>query len=202
MNFAGAQYQCRWLRGTALLAVCCWAVIADAESPSPTGPLPIFSDQSLEFFEREVRPLLGKRCYECHSARAKELQGGLRLDSRAAALQGGDTGPAVVPGKPKQSLLVDAVNYGELYQMPPKSKLPKEEIAALTKWIELGAPWPDEKIAVAAASGDSAGFDLAARKAAHWAWQPIVKPTAPAVKNTSWPAGVSDRFILAKLEER
>src|SRR4051812_10188326 len=80
-------------------------------------------DAGLEFFEKEVRPLLVKRCYECHSATAKRLEGGLRLDSRELAIKGGDTGAALVPGKPKQSLLVDAINYGEMYQMPPKSKL-------------------------------------------------------------------------------
>src|SRR5262245_66032226 len=100
------------------------------------------NDAGLEFFEKQVRPLLAARCYECHSGKSVKLEGGLRLDSLAAALKGGETGPAVVPGKPKESLLVDAINYGELYQMPPKSKLPPEEIAVLTKWVEMGAPWP------------------------------------------------------------
>ncbi|MEX2140230.1 MAG: PSD1 and planctomycete cytochrome C domain-containing protein [Pirellulales bacterium] len=198
MSQVGNQCHGQWLRMIALFVACSLPVIADAESP--TSPSPVFSDELLEFFEKEVRPLLDKRCYECHSARAKKLQGGLRLDSRAAVLEGGDTGPAVVPGKPKRSLLVDAINYGELYQMPPRSKLPKKEIAALTKWIELGAPWPKENAAVAKSSGDSSGFDLAERRAAHWAWQPIERPTPSAVKNLSWPADDIDRFILAKLE--
>src|SRR3954466_9917127 len=86
---------------------------------------------AFEFFEREVRPLLVGRCQECHGARKQK--GGLRLDSRASGLAGGSTGPAVVPGKARESLLIDAINYGELYQMPPKSKLLANEIAVLTR---------------------------------------------------------------------
>src|SRR4051812_15169505 len=98
-----------------------------------------------EFFEKHARPILAARCFECHSVKAAKAKGGLRLDSRAAAIKGGDTGPAVVPGKPEESLLVDAINYGELYQMPPKGRLRDDEIATLTKWIKIGAPWPEEK---------------------------------------------------------
>src|SRR5689334_17665938 len=100
-------------------------------------------EAGVEFFEKHVRPILVARCYECHSGQSEKVQGGLRLDSRAAAMTGGDTGPAVVPGNLRESLLVDAINYGELYQMPPKSKLPAEEIAVLTKWVEQGAPWAE-----------------------------------------------------------
>src|SRR5262245_19791475 len=81
---------------------------------------------NLEFFEKSVRPILVERCQACHGA--SKQKGGLRLDSRQAILAGGSTGPAVIPGKPEDSLLVDAINYGEQYQMPPKSKLPAAEI--------------------------------------------------------------------------
>jgi hypothetical protein len=164
----------------------------------PGASRPAFSDESLEFFEKEVRPLLVKRCFECHSGEAQELQAGLRLDSREAALKGGDTGAAIVPRKPKQSLLIDAINYGELYQMPPKSKLPAEEIAIFTRWVELGAPWPETK--AVPSEQYAAKFDLAGRKAAHWSWKPIQNPPPPVINNNSWPAGDIDRFILAKLE--
>src|SRR6185503_7779348 len=133
---------------------------------------------------------------ECHSEKAARIKGGLRLDSRSGALKGGDTGPAVVPGKPKESLLVDAINYGELYQMPPKSRLPAEEIATLTKWVEMGAPWPEEKGPAALTKE----FDLARHKAEHWCWQPLKKPDLPKVKNEVWIKQPLDRFILAKLE--
>jgi hypothetical protein len=134
-----------------------------------------------EFFEKQVRPILVARCYGCHSGTAKRLEGGLRLDSLAAATKGGGTGPAVVPGKPKESLLVDAINYGELYQMPPKARLPAEEVATLTKWVEMGAPWPKDADAAALASGTE--FDLAKRKASHWCWQPLRDPEVPKLRD-------------------
>ena len=86
------------------------------------GPGPQADPAAVEFFEKSVRPILAARCQGCHGP-AKQ-KGGLRLDARATILAGGTTGPAVVPGNPKESLLVDAINYGETYQMPPKSKLP------------------------------------------------------------------------------
>src|SRR5262245_60384259 len=95
--------------------------------------------EAVEFFGKEVRPVLANRFQGCHGP--EKQKGGLRLDSREAILQGGDTGPAVVPGQPAESPLVEAINYGELDQMPPKSKLPALEIAALTRWVQMGAPW-------------------------------------------------------------
>ena len=113
------------------------------------------------------------------------------------SLKGGDTGAAIVPGKPKESLLVDAINYGDTYQMPPKKRLNPEQIAVLTKWVEMGAPWPKETMKV-----DPKKFDLAARRANHWCWQPIKPQTPPAVKNAAWPKQPLDQFILAKLEQK
>ena len=161
-------------------------------------------EQADEFFEKQVRPILISRCFDCHSGKladgAKEPKGNLRLDSLEAAKKGGDTGPAVVPGNLKESLLVDAINYGQLYQMPPKTKLPAEEIATLTKWVEMGAPWPKGAGESLAASDKT--FDLAKRKADHWCWQPVKKVAPPSVKNEAWPRQPLDRFILAKLEEK
>jgi hypothetical protein len=157
-------------------------------------------DAGIEFFEKQVRPILVARCYECHSGTAKRLEGGLRLDSLAAAMKGGGTGPAVVPGKPKESLLVDAINYGELYQMPPKSRLPAEEIATLTKWVEMGAPWPKDAVAAAGATSE---FDLAKRKASHWCWQPLTSPAVPKLRDSN--AAIRnpiDAFVRAKLEAK
>lgn len=179
----------------ALTALMLSAVIA----PNVSG-----DDIGNEFFERQVRPILVARCFECHSDKTEKPKGNLRLDSRSGALKGGDTGPAIVPGKAKDSLLVDAINYGELYQMPPKNKLPAEEIAALTKWIESGAPWPAAKSQESGARGPDSnkGFDLAQRKAEHWCWRPIVRPPVPAIQNPkSKIQNPIDAFILAKLEE-
>ena len=113
-------------------------------------------------------------------------------------MAGGDTGPAIVPGKPGESLLVDAVNYGDTYQMPPKSKLASDEVAVLTRWVEIGAPWPEE---AEAAKISRTKFDLAERRAAHWAWQPIgTAARRRRLPTRRWPLAPVDRFILARLE--
>jgi hypothetical protein len=116
-------------------------------------------------------------------------------------LSGGNSGPAVVPGKPGESLLVDAINYGDIVQMPPKSKLPKGEIEALTRWVERGAPWPATDVARKPAMSPGGGIDLAER-AKHWSFRPIRDPRPPDVKESSWPLGPIDRFLLAALEAR
>jgi len=156
--------------------------------------------EQLEFFESKVRPILVERCYECHSAKLEEPKGGLKVDSLPALLAGGETGPAVVPGNLKESLLIDAINYGDLYQMPPKSKMPEAEIATLTKWVEQGAPWPKEADPAAVPSASSKAFDLQQRKAEHWCWQPIQNPPLPTVRVSGWAKQDLDRFIQARLE--
>lgn len=138
-------------------------------STGQTEDRPDFSESSIEFFEKQVRPILTSRCLECHSS-DKTPKGGLNLDKRDAVLRGGDTGPAVVLDKPATSLFISAINYGDIYQMPPKSKLPADEIAVLTKWVELGLPWPKEASTTAS---NVKPFDLAARAAEHWCWQPL-----------------------------
>jgi hypothetical protein len=178
-----------------------WACFAVLLSGAATGMVIGADKTGAEYFEKQVRPILAARCFECHSGQIAKPKGGLRLDSRSSALKGGDTGPAVVPGKLKESLLVDAINYGELYQMPPKSRLPAEEIAALTKWVEMGAPWPADT-AAGAAGGSGGEFNLSKRKAEHWCWQPIKAVDPPAVKNAAWIKQPLDRFILAKLEAK
>jgi hypothetical protein len=178
-----------------VIVAACVAVCA----PNASAEQPEFDEASVEFFEKSVRPLLVKRCYECHSGAAEEPKGGLRLDSRAAIFAGGDTGPAIDPASPKQSLLLDAINYGDIYQMPPKSKMPEEEIAILTRWIELGAPWPKEDANASLAREE---FNLQARKQSHWAWRPVERVSPPAVKNSTWAMQSLDAFILAPLEEK
>lgn len=114
-------------------SVACWASIlsacvvnaADEAKPVAEGEVK-FDEASLEFFESKVRPILSSCCYECHGP-DRPVKGGLRMDSRAAILAGGDTGAAAVPKQPKQSLFIDAINYGDVYQMPPKGKLPPAE---------------------------------------------------------------------------
>jgi hypothetical protein len=151
----------------------------------------------LEFFEKEIRPLLVEHCYSCHSGSSEKLQASLRVDSRDALLQGGDSGPAIEPGDADGSLFIAAVRY-ESYEMPPKGKLADDEIKAFEKWVEMGAPWPagDEPTEL---QGEPE-FDLQRRKAEHWAWQPISSPEVPAVKASDWPRAELDHFVLAKLE--
>ncbi|NNJ24103.1 PSD1 and planctomycete cytochrome C domain-containing protein [Alienimonas chondri] len=171
------------------------AVAADDAATGAGAP----TAEQLQFFETKVRPLLAERCYSCHSAKADPIQAGLLVDSRASLLAGGDSGAALVPGELDDSLLIEAVRYESYaYDMPPSGKLPDEEIATLERWVAMGAPWPEE----AAPTADAARpqFDLEARKAEHWAWQPIASPEAPAVEDESWPRSDIDRFILADLE--
>jgi hypothetical protein len=178
-----------------------------ADRPASTpGPDPAW----VEFFEQSVRPILVERCQGCHG-RSKQ-KGGLRLDSRQAALKGGSSGPAVVPGQPEQSLLVSAINYGDLYQMPPKSKLPAEEIEALTNWVKQGAPWgldsaPSGKQASPGPGGSKTPIvDLDApgefaRRARSWCFQPLQSPVPPAspVQESQWCRNPIDCFLLAGL---
>nr|MCU0719615.1 hypothetical protein [Pirellula sp.] len=122
------------------LALLSWASLGFASDQSQS--VGVISPADREFFEKEVRPILVKRCFECHGGSAAE--GGLSLASKSGWEQGGESGPAIIPGAPHSSLLIDAINHQSLI-MPPKErseKLPSNEIAVLTKWVELGAPDP------------------------------------------------------------
>ena len=155
-----------------------------------------FSASQIEHFEKNIRPLLSKRCFQCHSQNAKRLEGGLYLDSRAGMLEGGDTGPSLVPGKASESLLVDAIGYEGDYLMPPRGKLPDAEIKLLTEWVNDGAPWPTEE-----SSGPArARFDLEDRKRTHWCWQPVKKVTPPAVQDERWAQSAIDRFLYSAMK--
>ncbi|QDU07863.1 PSD1 and planctomycete cytochrome C domain-containing protein [Gimesia aquarii] len=171
-----------------------------AEEPkSQADSVPLFSAQQLEFFEKSIRPLLAEHCYQCHSGKAKRLEGGLRLDSRDLILKGGDSGPSVEFKKPHASLLLEAIRY-ESFEMPPDTRLKKEQIGLLTHWVEMGLPWPNEEPPVE--SGNAEIFDLKKRRAEHWVWQPIQDVSPPKVKNKSWSHHPVDHFILARLEEK
>src|SRR5436190_7822200 len=167
----------------------------DAPQSAPDDPA------GIEFFEKKIRPVLVERCHSCHSAGAAKLKGGLRLDTLETALKGGDTGPAFVAGQPEKSLIVEAVSYQNVdLRMPPKGKLPAQQIADLREWVKRGAPWSKEKDA--GTTGTKGEFNLARRKAEHWAWRPLRSDPPPAVKNEAWVRRPLDRFLLAKLEER
>jgi mono/diheme cytochrome c family protein len=155
------------------------------------------SDEGLRLFREKVEPLLKRECYACHASTAKELQGGLLLDSRQGILHGGDTGAAIVPGKSDESLLVQALRHQGDYAMPPeKPRLTESLIADVARWIDLGAPDPRTG---EVASPDQARLEQGRQ---HWAFQPVRRPPLPVVKNIAWLKSPIDAFILARLEER
>jgi hypothetical protein len=149
-----------------------------------------------EFFEKSIRPLFIEHCHECHSASSKKLKGGLKLDTREEVLKGGDSGPALVPGDPDKSLIIKAVRWSDPdMEMPPTNKLKPEQIAALEKWVRMGAPHTGKSAAVAS-------VDSPASKTNHWAYQPVRAAKVPEPKSKNWPKNDIDRFILAKLETK
>ena len=163
----------------------------------PCGAEP--SAQQLAFFESHVRPVFVNRCYECHGDGSDES--GLNLESLAALLRGGKRGPAIVPGDPKKSLLILAVNHADQLHMPPKTKIPTREIAALTRWVQMGAPWPNAAPVAATKAADAEGAVITDEQRAFWAFQPPITSTLPSIKATGWPLSPVDHFVLARLEE-
>ena len=160
--------------------------------------LPGLQAAEFDFFEKQIRPLFHKHCYECHSTEGGKAKGGLVLDSREGWVTGGDSGPAIVPGDPGASLLIRAVSYsdGDL-KMPPKYRLSEGEQEALAKWVESGAPDPR--------SGEVAKkteeIDLAKGRE-FWSFQPVTNPGAPKVDTAldqGDPLGPIDRFVLNRL---
>ena len=178
----------RWI----LLVCLAWFVVP-VRADKPTA-------DELAFFESKIRPILVENCYECHSTDAEDIEGGLVLDSKWGWETGGDGGPAIVPGKVKDSLLVHAIDYKEdiISGMPPRSKLPDADIKLLKQWIEMGAPDPRAKV-----EGDRPlveAFDLIKRYNEHWSWRPIQDPEPPKVSDGRWPLNDLDRFVLSRLE--
>lgn len=158
--------------------------------------------QSAEFFESRVRPLLIEICGDCHT---DDEKGGLRVDSRAALLKGGEHGPAIVPGDADKSLLIRAVRQEPGVVKMPKggTKLSDADVAALTAWVQAGAPWPEAKPSGSAApppSPLSVDRPLTPEQRAWWSFQPLAHPSVPAVQHEGWAKTDIDRFVLARLE--
>ena len=180
-------------RGAAALGLAWAAWPSGATAAGPEG---------VEFFENHIRPLLAQNCYKCHSAEAGKAKGELLLDTRDGLYRGGDSGPAIVPGDPKASLIIQAVSYeNDDLQMPPKNKLPDAAIAKLTEWIKMGAP--DPRDGKSAEITDKDEFDIAKRKAEHWAWQPVRQGIQPPAldADAGWPQTSIDQFVLARLQQ-
>ena len=149
-----------------------------------------FPAEQIEFFETKIRPLLVEKCYHCHSTDAPELRGELYADSRLGLITGGDSGAAISPGQPDDSLLIDSINYRSM-EMPPNGKLDPEQIAALTHWVEIGAPWPRVTSAPGAQSTsektDWTSFDWEPPQACHRTPRQVPR-FWPAASTTIWSA--------------
>ena len=178
-----------------LLALVSVAGLSAADAPEPK-----MDPAGLEFFEKNIRPILTERCYECHSKEKGVSKGGLILDSRQGMLAGGDLGAAVVPGDLKKSLLVVAVHQGDPdISMPPRkagAKLSTTQIGLIEQWIKMGAPAP-------AGAGGAKLTGLSDKARAHWAFQPVQTYAVPTkLSNPAWCQNEVDAFIMAKLDEK
>ena len=161
----------------ALLVLPAPALTADPPKPTP---------EQLEFFEKKVRPVLADHCYSCHGE--KKQSAGLRLDKATAVKHGADDGPVVKPGDPEKSRLIQSVKRLGDYPMPPKGALPPDAVAALTEWVKIGAPFPEDQAKLPAIDAKN-----------HWAFKPVVAPPVPAVEGAQSPI---DAFVMAKLREK
>ncbi|MSQ94722.1 MAG: DUF1553 domain-containing protein [Gemmataceae bacterium] len=174
-------------------------VLAGVPAAAPAQPAARNEEALLEFFERKIRPVLVENCYNCHSANTNS-RGGLRVDDRGGLVNGGGRGPAVVPGNPEKSLLIQAVRHTHKdVKMPPKKHLTDGEIADLTQWIKDGAAWPKPRVPVSISRPNPEYPKL---RKEHWAWQPIREVARPSVKDAGWARDDIDRLILAKLEAK
>ena len=177
------------------LSTASWSAAADDDALQS----PVLKPAEVEFFESKIRPLLVERCYACHSAEPAPM-GGLRLDTREGWVTGGSRGPAIVPGNPAASLLIQAVNYQDPeLSMPPEGTLPPEEIELLEQWVGVGAPDPRSDASGAAPVQDAVDLEEGRK---FWSFQPLAQPVLPAVENDGWIRSSLDRFVLARLEEK
>ena len=170
---------------TIVLTTAAWAEESQARS------------EAFRFFETKVRPLLAARCFKCHGP--QKQQGGLRLDSQAGVLAGGESGAVIVPGSPRPSLLIEAVHYRSL-EMPPDGKLSDQQIGVLTQWVRMGVPWPGAGDVVPRPR--QTGFWITDEDRQFWSFQPIRRPPVPNAVDTDWDdENPIDGFILDKLRE-
>ena len=178
------------IRAASILLIALLAGTAGAEE---------LTSEQRNFFESKIHPVLIRECYGCHSNKAGNVRGGLRLDTRQLTLLGGGSGPAVVPGDLDESLLYNAITHQD-FEMPPNRKLPQAVIADFRKWIEMGAPDPREK-ALGEIQSKVKPEDIQQAKENFWAYQKPVKHALPEVQHAGWAKTDIDRFVLARLEQ-
>ena len=166
----------------------------------PAATSALAEDSGVEFFEKKIRPVLVQHCYECHSAGAEKLGGGLLLDSRDGVQKGGDSGAIIESIKPEESLLLKAIRYtDDSVQMPPNGKLPAAAIADFEAWVKQGAPDPRDQ--PAKVESTESWDEILQERATWWSFQPLRKPEVPRPKDATWSELPTDRFLLEKLEE-
>src|SRR5262249_22530385 len=174
-------------------------LLAPATAPGAAPTARSAPRSGADFFEKRIRPLLVEHCQQCHGPRKR--QGGLRVDSRAALLRGGDSGPAIVPGQPENSRLVQAVHYEGDLRMPPQGKLAPAQGARPSFRVPNGAPRP-EPGAPPRVTAPGQSFQITAKDRAFWSFQPVRQHPVPAVRDAGWARTTVDPFILAALEAR
>ncbi len=195
----------RWLILLAVLGAVAARIGVLAEEPAEAPAADAksageFSAEQIRFFEKQVEPLLAQHCRKCHGGE-KKIRGNLRLTSRADVLRGGDTGPAAKPGQPAVSLLIKAIHY-DGYEMPPSGKLPAEQIAVLTRWVEMGLPWtPGKPGEPAPAAKPDGPPQVNAETRKFWSFQPVRRPPVPAVGGDESKQNPIDAFLQAKRKE-
>lgn len=158
-------------------------------------------NQQRDFFEKKIRPVLVKHCYECHSHAATEPKGELLLDSRQGLLDGGESGPSVVPGDLDESLLIGALQH-DTFEMPPEEKLPQTVINDFIHWIKSGAYDPRDQPADWKSSAQELWQETYHERKTWWSLQPLQTFSPPEVHHAAWPQTPLDRFILKKLEDQ
>ncbi|MCA8997683.1 MAG: DUF1549 domain-containing protein, partial [Planctomycetaceae bacterium] len=154
-------------------------------------------DDGNRFFETHIRPVLIQHCYQCHSLEADAVKGGLLLDTASGLTTGGDSGPAILPGKPDESPLLEALRY-ETYEMPPSGKLSDEVIHRFEQWIAMGAPDPRSDSPHTPHLKEM-GVNLEKGRE-FWSFQPVESRVIPEVQDRSWPKTWIDHFVQAKRE--
>ena len=175
-----------------------WTAVSP-EAGAQAPPEKTATPEQVAFFEKSIRPVLVKECYSCHATNAKKIRGGLTLDTREGLRKGGDTGPAVVPGDTRKSLILKALRHTQDdLKMPPKKKLTSDVIADFEKWVAMGAPDPRDGTTTVKKKNE---IDIVKGRT-FWAFQPPKRPTPPAVKNAAWPKDDIDRYLLAALEAK
>jgi mono/diheme cytochrome c family protein len=175
------------LRCLALILLCA-GVLRAAEPPA--------TKEGVEFFKQQALPVLQSNCFKCHGG--EKIKGGLILTSRQGLIKGGDLGTVLSPDKPLESLLLTMISYSDdEHQMPPTGKLKPEQILALTRWVQMGAPWPEgvdltnpKLLAEHKASAVAPATEL-------WAVKPLQRPSVPVVKEPAWVRNPIDAFVLA-----